>query len=273
MSSDSTIVVETRDLTKVFGTVETVRALDGVNLTIYSGDFVAIVGPSGSGKSTLLNMLGGLDDPSSGDVLIDGVSLSSVQNIDIFRSKTVGFIFQMHNLIPTLTALENVIVPLHESSMSKSASRDRANELLVLVGLEHRLKSLPSQLSGGERRRVAIARALANDPKIVLADEPTGNLDSKTTIDIMELMSELNQTQGTTLIVVTHNLQCANMMRRVVTMRDGTIVSDSVPEDGFDRDLMEFRQSGLGQAILEGGKVPDNMADLAQNLKDLLGKS
>ena len=110
MSSDSTIVVETRELTKVFGTVETVRALDGVNLAIYSGDFVAIVGPSGSGKSTLLNMLGGLDDPSSGDVLIDGVSLSSVQNIDIFRSKTVGFIFQMHNLIPTLTALENVIV-------------------------------------------------------------------------------------------------------------------------------------------------------------------
>tara|TARA_B100001123_G_scaffold436092_1_gene565809 strand:- start:4319 stop:5140 length:822 start_codon:yes stop_codon:yes gene_type:complete len=273
MLSDSTIVVETRDLTKVFGTVETVRALDGVNLAIYSGDFVAIVGPSGSGKSTLLNMLGGLDDPSSGDVLIDGVSLSSVQNIDIFRSKTVGFIFQMHNLIPTLTALENVIVPLHESSMTKLARRDRANELLVLVGLEHRLKSLPSQLSGGERQRVAIARALANDPKIVLADEPTGNLDSKTTIDIMELMSELNQTQGTTLIVVTHNLQCANMMRRVVTMRDGTIVSDSVPEDGFDRDLMEFRQSGLGQAILEGGKVPDNMADLAQNLKDLLGKS
>ena len=106
-----------------------------------------------------------------------------------------------------------------------------------------------------------------------MADEPTGNLDSKTTIDIMEVMSELNQALGTTLIVVTHNLQCANMMRRVVTMRDGTIVSDSVPEDGFDRDLMEFRQSGLGQAILEGGKVPDNMADLAQNLKDLLGKS
>ena len=273
MSPDSKIVVETRQLTKVFGSVETVRALDGVNLAIYSGDFVAIVGPSGSGKSTLLNMLGGLDDPSSGDVLIDGVSLKSVRNIDIFRSKTVGFIFQMHNLIPTLTALENVIVPLHESSMSKSARRDRANELLVLVGLEHRLKSLPSQLSGGERQRVAIARALANDPKIVLADEPTGNLDSKTTTDIMELMSKLNQTQGTTLIVVTHNIQCANMMRRVVTMRDGTIVSDSVPEDGFGRDLMEFRQSGLGQAILEGGKVPDNMADLAQNLKDLLGKS
>jgi len=273
MSPDSTIVVETRQLTKVFGSVETVRALDGVNLAIYSGDFVAIVGPSGSGKSTLLNMLGGLDDPSSGDVLIDGVSLKSVRNIDIFRSKTVGFIFQMHNLIPTLTALENVIVPLHESSMSKSARRDRANELLVLVGLEHRLKSLPSQLSGGERQRVAIARALANDPKIVLADEPTGNLDSKTTTDIMELMSQLNQTQGTTLIVVTHNIQCANMMRRVVTMRDGTIVSDTVPQDGFERDLMEFRQSGLGQAILEGVQVPKNMADLEQTLKDLLRQS
>ena len=273
MSPESTIVVETRQLTKVFGSVEPVRALDGVDLTINAGDFVAIVGPSGSGKSTLLNMLGGLDDASSGEVLIDGVSLNSVQNIDSFRSKTVGFVFQMHNLIPTLTALENVIVPLHESSMSKSARRGRANDLLVLVGLEHRLKSLPSQLSGGERQRVAIARALANDPKIVLADEPTGNLDSKTTTDIMELMSDLNQTQGTTLIVVTHNIQCANMMRRVVTMRDGTIVSDTVPQDGFDRDLMEFRQSGLGQAILEGGQVPDNMADLEQSLKDLLRKS
>ncbi len=270
---ESTIVVETRQLTKVFGSVEPVRALDGVDLTIHSGDLVAIVGPSGSGKSTLLNMLGGLDDPSSGEVLIDGVSLNSVRDIDSFRSKTVGFVFQMHNLIPTLTALENVIVPLHEASMSKSARRGRANELLVLVGLEHRLKSLPSQLSGGERQRVAIARALANDPKIVLADEPTGNLDSKTTTDIMELMSELNQTQDTTIIVVTHNVYCASMMRRVVTMRDGTIVSDTVPQDGFDRDLMEFRQSSLGQAIMEGGQVPDSMADLEQSLKDLLRES
>ena len=159
--TEQEIVVETRKLTRTFGAVEEIRALDGVDIVIRAGEYVAVVGPSGSGKSTLLNMLGALDNPSSGEVLIDGVSLDAVRNLDRFRSKTVGFVFQMHNLIPTLTALENVVVPLYEGRISKSERRTRAEELLVLVGLSHRLKSLPSQLSGGERQRVAIARSLA----------------------------------------------------------------------------------------------------------------
>ena len=267
------IVVKTRKLTRIFGAVEPVRALDGVDIVIRAGEFVAVVGPSGSGKSTLLNMLGALDLPSSGEVLISGVSLQEVRNLDRFRSKTVGFVFQMHNLIPTLTALENVVVPLHETRMSKAARRARAAELLGLVGLQQRLKSLPSQLSGGERQRVAIARALANEPTIVLADEPTGNLDTKATEAIMELLAELNRTQGTTLIVVTHNTQSANMARRIITLRDGKVISDTVPKDAFARDLIEFRQSGLGQAILENGQFPERLMEIAPALRELLRKA
>jgi len=271
--SEQEIVVETRQLTRTFGAVEPVRALDGVDIVIRAGEYVAVVGPSGSGKSTLLNMLGALDSPSSGQVLISGISLDVVRNLDRFRSKTVGFVFQMHNLIPTLTALENVAVPLYEVRMSRSARRERAEELLVLVGLKHRLKALPSQLSGGERQRVAIARALANEPTIVLADEPTGNLDSKATAAIMELLAELNRTQGTTLIVVTHNMHSANMARRIITLRDGKVLSDTVPRDAFARDLIEFRQSGLGQALVEGGQVPDQLTDIAPALRELLRKT
>jgi ABC-type lipoprotein export system ATPase subunit len=268
--SEKEIVVETRQLTRTFGAVEPVRALDGVDIVIRAGEYVAVVGPSGSGKSTLLNMLGALDSPSSGEVLIGGVSLDAVRNLDRFRSKTVGFVFQMHNLIPTLTALENVVVPLYEGRISKSERRTRAEELLVLVGLSHRLKSLPSQLSGGERQRVAIARSLANEPTIVLADEPTGNLDSRATTAIMELLGELNRTRGTTLIVVTHNTHSANMARRIITLRDGKVISDTVPKDRFERDLIEFRQSGLGQALVEEDQVPEELTDIAPALRELL---
>ena len=271
--SEQEIVVETRQLTRTFGAVEPVRALDGVDIVIRAGEYVAVVGPSGSGKSTLLNMLGALDSPSSGQVLISGISLDVVRNLDRFRSKTVGVVFQMHNLIPTLTALENVAVPLYEVRMSRSARRERAEELLVLVGLKHRLKALPSQLSGGERQRVAIARALANEPTIVLADEPTGNLDSKATTAIMELLTELNRTQGTTLIVVTHNTHSANMARRIITLRDGKVLSDTVSQDAFARDLIEFRQSGLGQAIMEDGQLPDQLTEIAPALRELLRKA
>jgi ABC-type lipoprotein export system ATPase subunit len=268
--TEQEIVVETRKLTRTFGAVEEIRALDGVDIVIRAGEYVAVVGPSGSGKSTLLNMLGALDNPSSGEVLIDGVSLDAVRNLDRFRSKTVGFVFQMHNLIPTLTALENVVVPLYEGRISKSERRTRAEELLVLVGLSHRLKSLPSQLSGGERQRVAIARSLANEPTIVLADEPTGNLDSRATTAIMDLLGELNRTQGTTLIVVTHNTHSANMARRIITLRDGKVISDTVPKDRFERDLIEFRQSGLGQALVEEDQVPEELTDIASALRELL---
>src|SRR5512136_1194111 len=194
------IVVQTRDLVKVYGDGDQVRALDGVSLTLRAGEFVAIVGPSGSGKSTLLNLLGALDRPTSGEVCINGASLAAVRNLDQFRSRSVGFVFQTHNLIPTLTARENVEVPMHASLLGGAKRRARAQELLEVVGLGRRVNFLPNQMSGGERQRVAIARALANRPAMVLADEPTGNLDSQTTTEIMGLLSDLNRTQGTTLI-------------------------------------------------------------------------
>jgi len=272
--TDSTFVVETRDLIKTYGDGGEVRALDGVTLTMRAGEFVAIVGPSGSGKSTLLNLLGALDRPTSGDVIINGVSLAKVRDLDHFRSQTIGFIFQMHNLIPTLTARENVEVPIYESRLSGGKRRARAQELLRLVGLSERMNFLPGQLSGGERQRVAIARALANQPAILLADEPTGNLDSKTTAEIMTLLSELNRTQGTTVIVVTHNSQVANVAGRIVTFRDGQIQRDMLIKTPFERDLIELKGSALGQAVLQGdgGKngIPEELRAVAPALRELL---
>lgn len=244
-------LVETRDLTKVYGDGAQVRALDGVNFVVRRGEFVAIVGPSGSGKSTLLNLIGALDRPTKGDIIIEGKSLSRVRDLDRFRSRTVGFVFQTHNLIPTLTARENVEVPLFESSLSEGKRKARAEELLRLVGLGERMHFLPNQLSGGERQRVAIARALANHPAIVLADEPTGNLDSKNTAEIMSLLSELNRTQDTTLIVVTHNHEVARATRRIVTLRDGKIQRDIGIKSAYDSDLYDLKSSTLGQAIKE----------------------
>jgi ABC-type lipoprotein export system ATPase subunit len=171
-------MVETHDLTKIYGDGDQVRALDGVTLAIEEGEMVAVMGPSGSGKSTLLNMLGGLDRPTEGRVLVNGQDLATVRSLDTFRAQTVGFVFQLHNLLPTLTAMENVEVPMRGQSIGHRARRERAHELLELVGLADRLDHLPSQLSGGQRQRVAIARALANRPRLVLADEPTGNLDT-----------------------------------------------------------------------------------------------
>jgi ABC-type lipoprotein export system ATPase subunit len=220
------IVVETRGLSKVYGDAGEVRALDGVDLTVRAGELIAIVGPSGSGKSTLLNMLGALDRPSSGEVIIGGAPLSQVRDLDRFRGQTVGFIFQTHNLIPTLTARENVEVPMYETPLSARQRRARALELLELVGLARRAEHLPNQMSGGERQRVAIARALANRPTIVLADEPTGNLDTANTAEIMNLLTELNRSQGTTLLIVTHNPEVAALARRMITFRDGKVQED-----------------------------------------------
>lgn len=248
--TEQTIVVETRGLTKMYGDGAEVRALDGVDLIVRAGEFLAIVGPSGSGKSTLLNLIGALDRPTAGEVIIDGKSLAQVRDLDRFRSQTVGFVFQTHNLIPTLTVRENVEVPMYESSLSDRKRRARAEELLTLVGLGNRLHFLPNQLSGGERQRVAIARALANHPAIVLADEPTGNLDSKNTAEIMSLLSELNRTRGTTLIVVTHNHEVARVTRRIITLRDGRVQRDIALEGAFDGDLYDLKSSALGKAIL-----------------------
>jgi ABC-type lipoprotein export system ATPase subunit len=246
------ILIETRELTKIYGDGQSVRALDGVDLLVEGGEMVAIMGPSGSGKSTLLNVLGGLDLPTGGLVLLDGQDLASIRNLDRFRAKTVGFVFQMHNLLPTLTAQENVEVPMRGQPIRRRARRERAKELLSLVGLADRTHHLQSQLSGGERQRVAIARALANRPRLILADEPTGNLDTTAGEEIMHLLADLNVSQGTTIMVVTHDRRVARATHRIVTMRDGRISSDHVVADPLTEDLRELGRSRLGQRLLAG---------------------
>jgi ABC-type lipoprotein export system ATPase subunit len=276
MVEEKKIVVEVRDLTKIYGDGDGVHALDGVNLVIREGEFVAVMGPSGSGKSTLLNILGALDLPTCGVCQVAGQELAKVRDLDRFRSKTVGFVFQLHNLIPTLTAVENVEVPLQEEKMSDAARRERALNLLKLVGLEQRVTFLPSQLSGGQRQRVAIARALANNPAIILADEPTGNLDSKSTDEIMDLLRRLNREHGTTFIVVTHNPSVARAADRIITVRDGKIMRDEKIENVFLEDLREFKESALGHAILDG-TAPEELNEVgfdrvAGQMKQVLEK-
>jgi ABC-type lipoprotein export system ATPase subunit len=251
MVDEKKIVVQAQGLTKIYGDGDGVRALDGVNLIIYQGEFVAVMGPSGSGKSTLLNILGALDRPTGGVCKVNGQDLKTVKDIDRFRSKTVGFVFQLHNLIPTLTSVENVEVPLQEEKMSDAERRKRAESLLQLVGLHDRMHFMPAQLSGGQRQRVAIARSLANKPAIILADEPTGNLDSKSTDEIMDLLRQLNREQGTTFIVVTHNPVVARSADRIVTVRDGKIMRDEKIENVFLEDLRDFKETALGHAIMD----------------------
>ena len=217
-------IVETRELTKVYGDGAEVRALDGVSLRIGQGEFVAVMGPSGSGKSTLLHLIGALDRPSSGQVIVAGQDLAKVKNLDRFRSQTVGFVFQLHNLIPTLTALENVEIPLYEQRISGRDRRARAKELLELVGLGDRLSHYPNQLSGGEQQRCAIARAFATQPKLLFADEPTGNLEQQTGKRIIDLLFDLNHELGTTLIMATHDEQLAELCDRRLHLDGGRLV-------------------------------------------------
>ncbi len=202
-----------------------VNALVEVTLSILRGEFVAIMGASGSGKSTLLNLLGGLDLPTSGDVYFEGRSLSSMSDLDRFRASKIGFVFQSFFLLPTLTALENVQVPMFESPLSARQRSAKASELLKLVGMSHRLHHRPPQLSVGERQRIAIARALANDPLLLLADEPTGNLDSRTAVEVLDLFAHLHRDKGMTLILVTHGQEVADRAQRILRMRDGRICS------------------------------------------------
>lgn len=269
---ENPIVVETRDLIKVYGDGVQVRALDGVNLQVARGEFVAIVGPSGSGKSTLLNLIGALDRPTGGEVIISGKPLAQVHDLDHFRNRTVGFVFQTHNLIPTLTAAENVMVPMTESFLHAGKRRQRARELLEMVGLSNRANHLPNMLSGGERQRVAIARALANQPSLVLGDEPTGNLDTKTTSDIMQLLRELNETQHTTFLIVTHNHEVARLTGRVITLRDGRIQSDVRLRNEIESDLFDLKVSALGHAILHGEGLPPEFQEIAPQLRAILEK-
>jgi ABC-type lipoprotein export system ATPase subunit len=250
MSADT--MIETRNLVKLYGDGAQVRALDGVSLEIAAGEFVSVMGPSGSGKSTLLNMLGALDRPTSGQVLIEGQDLAQVRNLDRFRAQTVGFVFQLHNLIPTLTSRENIEVPMRGQPIGPRARRRRARELLEMVGLAERMNHLPNQLSGGERQRVALARSLANRPKLILADEPTGNLDSHSGGEVIALMHTLNHELGTTVIVVTHDEAVARQTDRILIMQDGQIVRQHVVGSPFEEDLKMLRDSGIGQAILAG---------------------
>ena len=224
------LIVEAVDLKKTYmlGKVP-VEALRGVNLKAESGDFLAILGPSGSGKSTMLNLIGALDKPTSGRLLIDGVDISTLndnQLSDLRRG--VGFVFQFFNLIPRLNARDNVELSLSIAGIGKAERRKRAEKLLETVGLKDRIKHKPAELSGGQQQRVAIARALANNPKFLLLDEPTGNIDSKTAREIMGLVKRLNTEQGVTIIMVTHDQQLAKEAKRTVHMFDGTITRDLV---------------------------------------------
>jgi ABC-type lipoprotein export system ATPase subunit len=244
-------IVETRALSRVYGDGEEIRALDGVDMRVAPGEVVAVMGPSGSGKSTLLNVIGALDRPTSGQVLVNGRDLSEIRDKDSFRARTVGFMFQLHNLLPTLTARENVEVPMI-GYLGARARRKRAEEILTLVGLDDRMDHLPNQLSGGQRQRVAVARSLANNPPLVLADEPTGSLDTTAGQELLHLLHELNRSQGTTFLVVTHDPAVARQTRRVLVMADGKIVREDVIGSPIEEDLKMWRHSGLGRRIVNG---------------------
>src|SRR6266481_5527170 len=215
-------------VSKIFDGKRRATALEQIDLHIERGQVVSIVGPSGSGKSTLLNLIGGLDRPTSGEVRIDGENLSQLSDDDLTRVRRykIGFVFQFFNLLPTLNCLENVALPLHLRKWPRRKIEDRAKELLDLVQLGHRLEHLPDELSGGERQRVAIARALSVYPPILLADEPTGNLDTKTGQEILKLVDDLHSRLGSTVLVVTHDPEVAGHCSRTVALRDGHIVED-----------------------------------------------
>lgn len=219
------IILETKNLKKHYGKSDSilVRALDGVNLQIENGEFVAIVGTSGSGKSTLLHMLGGLDRPTDGRVLVDGKDIFSLKEeaLTIFRRRKIGFVFQNYNLVPVLNVYENIVLPIELDG--NPIDKDYVNQIINTLGLESKLNNLPNNLSGGQQQRVAIARALATKPAILLADEPTGNLDSKTSLDVMGLLKVTGQQFKQTIVMITHNEEIAQMSDRIVRIEDGKI--------------------------------------------------
>ena len=219
-------ILETRDLKKYYGTGDTqVKALDGVDLNIQQGEFVAIVGTSGSGKSTLLHMLGGLDRPTSGTVIVDGKDIFALKDeaLTIFRRRKIGFVFQAYNLVPVLSVWENIVLPVELDG--RKVDEAYVEEVIATLGLEKKLRNLPGQLSGGQQQRVAIARALATKPAILLADEPTGNLDSRTSQDVLGLMKVTGQKFAQTMVMITHNEEIAQMADRIVRIEDGRIVT------------------------------------------------
>ena len=218
-------ILETKDLRKIYGSGNTeVRALDGVNLSVENGEFVAIVGTSGSGKSTLLHMLGGLDRPTSGSVTVDGKDIFQLKDeaLTIFRRRKIGFVFQSYNLVPVLNVYENIVLPIQLDG--QKVDEEFVGRIVKTLGLDGRLDALPGQLSGGQQQRVAIARALAAAPAIILADEPTGNLDSRTSMDVLSLLKVTSQKFSQTIVMITHNEETAQMADRIIRIEDGRIV-------------------------------------------------
>ena len=219
-------ILETHDLRKIYGSGDTeVRALDGVDLAVEKGEFAAVVGTSGSGKSTLLHMLGGLDRPTGGSVIVDGRDLSTLKDeeLTIFRRRKIGFVFQNYNLVPVLNVYENIVLPIQLDG--GQPDKGYTNQIIETLGLGSKLQNLPNNLSGGQQQRVAIARALAAKPAIILADEPTGNLDSRTSQDVMSLLKVTSQRFAQTIVMITHNEEIAQMADRIIRIEDGRIVA------------------------------------------------
>ncbi len=241
-------IITTRNLVKQFGTGDlAVEVLRGVDLTIESGEFVAVMGPSGSGKSTLMSIIGGIEPPTSGQVILDGVDIAKLSDDQrtIMRRRKIGFVFQAFNLIPTLTALENVSLPLELDGVDRKLARSRASEVLERVELSHRADHIPAKLSGGEQQRVAVARALAIKPAILLADEPTGNLDSRQSVRVTQLLRDLATDSKQTIVMVTHDSNVARSAFRLLMFRDGNIERD-IPQNEFAANAQAF-QMGSGQ--------------------------
>lgn len=258
-------IITTRNLHKQFGTGDmAIEVLRGVDLTIESGEFVAVMGPSGSGKSTLLSIIGGIEPPTSGQVIIDGVDIASLNDDQrtIMRRRKIGFVFQAFNLIPTLTALENVSLPLELDGIDRKLARTRASEALERVELQHRADHIPAKLSGGEQQRVAVARALAIKPAILLADEPTGNLDSRQSERVTQLLRNLAMESKQTIVMVTHDSNVARSAFRLLMFRDGNIERD-IPQNEFAANLQAF-QMGSGQFP----KVPTQLASDSATLSE-----
>lgn len=263
------VMIRVKDLYKIYKMGETkVHALDGVDFEIYQGEFCAITGPSGSGKSTLLNMLAGLEHPTKGEIVIAGKHIEKLNEKQLvtFRRKRVGFIFQSYNLIATMNAVENVALPLSFRGIPKVERVKKAKQYLKLVGLEKYAKHLPNQMSGGQQQRVGIARALAVDPQIIFADEPTGNLDSKTTMEVLRLMQKIVKEQNQTLVMVTHDNNLATYADRIFKIIDGKIVH--IEENHQEVDLVALEQiyesGGMIGSLVEKDmeeRIPDNVSD------------
>jgi putative ABC transport system ATP-binding protein len=254
--NENELVLRAENLTKELKVGEvTVHALRGVSLSVKSGEFLAIIGPSGSGKSTLLGLIGGLDTPTSGSVFIDGIDIThlSERALTRVRNEKIGFVFQFFNLIPTLTALENVALPIQFARQRKFNANQRAKELLDMLGLSDRSHHRPTQLSGGQQQRVAIARALANSPALLLCDEPTGSLDTESSEVVMRALRDVQKTTGTTVVIVTHNMEVASQVDRLIALVDGHVAKDVDPRSSAQmaavRLLKEKRATGELSAV------------------------